>query len=77
MANSAPARKKPSRNIRGNNGLDVDGIAGPATLEKMGLFGISQASIAASVVGAGENVWDTITEATEGALSKVKSFFGY
>jgi peptidoglycan hydrolase-like protein with peptidoglycan-binding domain len=71
-----PGTEAAVKKYQEENGLTVDGLAGPATLAKMGLFGISQSSVAASVVGAGENIWDTITEATEGALSKVKSFFG-
>ena len=64
------------RAFQQENGLKVDGMAGPDTLGKLGLFGISATTIAASITEAGESVWETIEEAADGALNKVKSIFG-
>lgn len=71
-----PGTEKAVKEFQQKNGLKVDGIAGPQTLAKLNLFGITSKSIAASVTEAGQNVWDTIEEAADGALKKVKSFFG-
>jgi len=58
------------------NGLKADGVAGPVTLGKMSLMGITQATVRASLTPLGQSVWDTIQETTEGAFSKVKSVLG-
>lgn len=60
------------------NGLKADGIVGPDTLAKLNLFESASAKqVLASAAGAAENVWDTLEEATEGALDRVKSMFGF
>lgn len=60
------------------NGVKADGIVGPNTLEKLDLFDEPAAKkILGSAAEAAENVWDTIEEAAEGALDKVKSMFGF
>lgn len=60
------------------NGLNADGIVGPDTLEKLDLFDEPAAKqILSSAVAAADNVWDTIEEAADGALAKVKSMFGF
>ncbi len=42
----------------------------------MGVIKSDEKTIAASITAAGESVWDTIEEAAEGALDKVKGIFG-
>ena len=64
------------RAFQQENDLKVDGMAGPDTLDRLGLFGISATTIAASITEAGESIWGTIEEAADGALNKVKSIFG-
>ena len=60
------------------NGLKADGIVGPNTLAKLELFeGSSAKNVLASAADAAENVWDTIEEAADGALDRVKSMFGF
>lgn len=60
------------------NGLTADGIVGPNTLAKLDLFDDSAAkNVLASAADAAENVWDTIEEAAEGALDRVKNMFGF
>lgn len=60
------------------NGLKADGIVGPNTLAKLDLFESSTAkNIIASAAEAADDVWDTISEAAEGALDRVKSMFGF
>ncbi len=60
------------------NGLKADGIVGPDTLEKLDLFDEPAAKqILGSAAAAAEGVWDTIEEAADGALDKVKSMFGF
>jgi peptidoglycan hydrolase-like protein with peptidoglycan-binding domain len=60
------------------NGLKADGIVGPDTLAKLNLFESASAKqVLASAAGAAENVWDTLEEAAEGALDRVKSMFGF
>lgn len=71
-----PGTEQAVKDYQRKNSLKVDGIAGPETLGHMNLFGITKSSIAAAVVGAGKNVWDTVEEAAEGALAKVKGFLG-
>lgn len=68
--------EKAIRAFQEANGLKVDGMAGPETLGKLGLLGISATTIAASITEAGESIWETIEEAADGALNKVKSIFG-
>jgi peptidoglycan hydrolase-like protein with peptidoglycan-binding domain len=58
------------------NGLKADGLAGPATLSKMGVLESDEKTIAASVTEAGESIWESIEEAAEGALERVKGMFG-
>ena len=59
-------------------GLKADGMVGPSTLAKLDLFDDSVAkNVLASAADAAENVWDTIEEAAEGALDRVKSMFGF
>lgn len=67
--------EKAVKDYQTKNSLKADGIAGPETLKHLGLFGITDKVVAASVEG-GKNVWDSVTEATEGALNKVKGWFG-
>jgi peptidoglycan hydrolase-like protein with peptidoglycan-binding domain len=71
-----PGTEKAVKAYQEKNGLKADGIAGPNTLAKLNLFGITTSSIAASVTSAGKNVWETIEEAADGALAKVKGFLG-
>lgn len=71
-----PGTEKAVKEFQEKNGLKADGMAGPATLAKLNLFGITQSSIAASLTKAGRSVWDTIEEAAEGTLAKVKGFLG-
>ena len=76
------------RAYQSENGLQDDGIAGPLTLAKMNLFGAAGTGAAAasgggggdaSVAAAAESgsIWDTVEEAAEGALDRVKSLFGF
>ena len=58
------------------NGLKIDGIAGPNTLNSMGMQDSDEKSIAALVTETGERTWDPIKEAAEGALDRVKGMFG-
>ncbi|MEC9368241.1 MAG: peptidoglycan-binding protein [Pseudomonadota bacterium] len=71
-----PATEKAVKEFQQKNGLKADGLAGPQTLAKLNLFGITSKSVAASITEAGQSVWDTIEEAADGALKKVKSFLG-
>jgi len=64
------------REYQEKNGLKADGLAGPQTLNHMGVIKSDEKTIAASITAAGESVWDTIEEAAEGALDKVKGIFG-
>jgi len=60
------------------NGLKADGIVGPNTLAKLDLFDDSKAgNVLASAADAAEGVWDTIEEAADGALDRVKKMFGF
>lgn len=60
------------------NGLTGDGIVGPNTLAKLDLFDDSAAkNVLASAADAAGSVWDTIEEAADGALDRVKSMFGF
>ena len=73
-----PGTAKAVMAFQEENGLKADGIVGPNTLAKLDLF---DEPVAKQVLGtaaeAAENVWDTIEEAAEGALDKVKSMFGF
>ena len=58
------------------NDLKADGLAGPQTLNHMGVLKSDEKTIAASITDAGESIWESIEEAAEGALEKVKGMFG-
>lgn len=73
-----PGTEKALKAFQEENGLKADGMAGPNTLAKLDLFDDGSAkSILSSAAEAGEGVWDTIEEAADGALAKVKSMFGF
>lgn len=60
------------------NGLKADGMVGPNTLDKMDLFDEPAAKkVLGSAAEAAGNVWDSVGEAADGALAKVKSMFGF
>ncbi|MGI9384862.1 MAG: peptidoglycan-binding domain-containing protein [Methyloligellaceae bacterium] len=60
------------------NGLKADGMVGPDTLAKLELFSEPAAkAVLADAAEAAESAWDTIEEAAEGAIAKVKSMFGF
>lgn len=72
-----PGTEKAVKAFQAENGLTADGIVGPNTLAALELFESSAAkSVLSSAAETGEKVWDTIEEAAEGALAKVKSIFG-
>lgn len=71
-----PDTEKAVKDYQQKNSLKADGVAGPETLGHMKLFGVSKASIARSVVEGGKKIWDTVEEASKGALAKVKDFLG-
>jgi peptidoglycan hydrolase-like protein with peptidoglycan-binding domain len=73
-----PGTEKAVKEYQANNGLKADGLVGPNTLAKLELFETSAAKNAiASAADAAEDVWDTITEAADGALDRVKKMFGF
>lgn len=73
-----PGTEKAVKAFQAENGLTADGIVGPNTLGKLDLFDDSAAKKAlASAADAAEDVWDTIEEAAEGALDRVKNMFGF
>ncbi len=59
------------RTYQENNGLEVDGLAGPATLVKLGVLG-PEAEAAAK----GAALWASVGESTDGTFDKLKSLFG-
>ncbi len=60
------------------NGLKADGIVGPNTQAKLELFeGSAAKNVLASAADAAGSIWDTIEEAADGTLDRVKSMFGY
>lgn len=73
-----PGTAKAVQKYQEENGLKADGIVGPNTLEKLDLFDEPAAKqVLGSAAAAAEDVWDTIEEAAEGALDRVKSMFGF
>ena len=73
-----PGTEKAVKAYQEESGLKADGIVGPNTLAKLELFEGSAAKTAiASAAEAAEDVWDTIEEAAEGALDRVKKMFGF
>lgn len=73
-----PGTEKAVKAYQSENGLKADGIVGPNTLAKLELFEESAAkNVLASAADAAEDVWDTIAEASEGALDRVKKMFGF
>lgn len=73
-----PGTAKAVAAFQEENGLKGDGIVGPNTMAKLELFSEPAAKqILGSAAEAAENVWDTIEEAADGALDKVKRMFGF
>ncbi len=73
-----PGTAKAVKAFQEENGLKADGIVGPNSLAKLNLFNEPAAKqILGSAAEAAEDVWDTIEEAAEGALDKVKKMFGF
>lgn len=73
-----PGTEKAVKAYQEKNGLKADGLVGPNTLAKLDLFDDSAAkSVLSSAAAAGESVWESIEEAADGALDKVKSMFGF
>lgn len=73
-----PGTAKAVQAFQEENGLTADGMVGPDTLAKLDLFDQPAAKkTLASVAEAGQSTWDTIEEAADGALAKVKSLFGF
>ncbi len=66
-----PGTEKSVRTYQEQNELDVDGLAGPKTLVKLGVLG-PEAELAAK----GAELWAAVGESTEGTLDKLKSLFG-
>ena len=70
--------EKAVKDFQEKNGLKADGIVGPNTLAKLELFDSSTAkNVIASAAETAGNVWDTIEEAADGALDRVKKMFGF
>jgi len=70
--------EKAVKEYQEKNGLKADGIVGPGTLAKLELFeGSAAKNVIASAADAAEGVWDTIEEAADGALDRVKKMFGF
>ncbi len=70
--------EKAVRAYQEENGLKADGIVGPNTLAKLELFeGSAAKNVLASAADAAGSIWDSIEEAADGALDRVKSMFGY
>lgn len=73
-----PGTEKAVKAYQEENGLKADGLVGPNTLAKLDLFDDSAAkSVLSSAAATGESVWESIEEAADGALDKVKSMFGF
>lgn len=73
-----PGTEKAVKEYQQANGLKADGLAGPNTLDKMDLFDEPAAKqVLGSAAETAENVWDSIGEAADGALAKVKNMFGF
>jgi peptidoglycan hydrolase-like protein with peptidoglycan-binding domain len=73
-----PGTEKAVKAYQEENGLKADGIVGPNTLAKLELFESAAAkNVLASAAEAADDVWDTITEAADGALDRVKKMFGF
>jgi peptidoglycan hydrolase-like protein with peptidoglycan-binding domain len=73
-----PGTEKAVKEYQQANGLKADGLVGPNTLDKMDLFDEPAAKkVLGSAASAADNVWDSITEAADGALAKVKNMFGF
>ena len=73
-----PGTAKAVAAFQEENGLKGDGIVGPNTMAKLELFSEPAAKqILGSAAEAAESAWDTIEEAAEGALDKVKKMFGF
>ncbi len=73
-----PGTEKAVKAYQEENGLKADGIVGPNTLAKLELFESSAAkNVIASAAEAADDVWDTISEAADGALDRVKKMFGF
>lgn len=73
-----PATEKAVKEYQETNGLKADGIVGPNTLAKLELFESTTAKkVIASAADAADNVWDTISEAADGALDRVKKMLGF
>ena len=73
-----PGTEKAVKAFQEENGLKADGMVGPNSLAKLDLFDDSAAkNVLASAADAAEGVWDTIEEAADGALDRVKKMFGF
>lgn len=73
-----PGTEKAVKEYQQASGLKADGLVGPETLDKLDLFDEPAAKrMLGSASQTAENAWDSISEAADGALARVKSMFGF